>query len=109
MSERGSFVTQYIYCRRCAEAAKEILCDDRKGLCSQSILSWETHPQPTELPIIAGKVGGLYAGEEIDLFRDVLIPALEAKICHNVTIAVLPNNAEGEILTARPRIKPSSQ
>lgn len=55
MSERGSFITEYIYCDKCFEACKQILLGNTKWLNSLQI---------HELPIIAGKIGGLYCGEE---------------------------------------------
>ena len=66
MSERGSFATEYCYCDKCFEVLKKYLLDDKKYLCSVQI------PYPSDclneknekLPIIAGKLGGAYPGEE---------------------------------------------
>ena len=88
MSERGSFVTEYIYCVKCFKACERILVKDDKYLCGQSILTWQDATSK-ELPIIAGKIGGLYAGEEIDTFREKIISKLAKKICHSIRIAVL--------------------
>lgn len=102
MSERGSFVTEYIYCQKCFSAAKDVLLGDSKFLCSQTIISWEVHPQPTEMPIIAGKVGGCGAGDEVRLFENELIPVLEQKICHDLRIVVIPDSGNVALLTAKP-------
>ncbi len=85
MSERGSFVTQYIYCPDCFEAAKKILLGDGKYLDSTVI---------KDKPIIAGKIGGLYGGDEFTTFIGI-IPDLEKTICHNLRIAVL-SDSDGE-------------
>ncbi len=85
MSERGSFVTEYIYCNKCFEAAKKVLLNKNKWLCSTTIPSWEGG----ELPIIAGKIGGSFLGEELSTFRDDLIPKLALGLCHDLRLVVL--------------------
>lgn len=94
MSERGSFITSYMYCRKCFEASKVVLLMSTKYLCSVSIPTWDKESTEAELPIIAGKVGGLYSGEELDTFREELIPALRKVICHPMIIAVLAEKGE---------------
>jgi len=86
MSERGSFVTEYIYCQKCLEAAKLALLDNEKYLCSQQIKTWEEVGD--YLPIIAGKLGGLYTGEEVKTLIDTLKQSNQ-KPCHDVRIAVI--------------------
>ena len=101
MSERGSFVTEYIYCAHCLEAAREVLLRREKFLCSTEIPSWEGADPATYLPIIAGKVGGLYAGEELNTFEFDLCDELATRICHPLRIAVLAEQGE-EIFTVMP-------
>jgi len=105
MSERGSFCTEYIYCKQCFEAATAVLLERTKYLCSTTIPCYPTaagdHLE-RELPIVAGKIGGLYGAEELDIFRYKLIPALQRILCHPIRIAVLPDVGEGEIFTAKP-------
>lgn len=100
MSQRGSFVTEYIdCCSDCLNAAKEVLIDNHKYLSSIQLPSWangETH-----LPVIAGKLGGMYPGEEIDNFCRDLAPLLAAKIRHPIRIAVLAEIGQ-EIITVAP-------
>lgn len=86
MSERGSFVTEYIYCPKCLDAAKKALLDDEKYLCSRQLASWESDRE--FLPIISGKLGGLYAGEELSVIRDAL-KGSEERPCCPVRIAVV--------------------
>lgn len=101
MSERGSFCTEYIYCSKCFEALKSYFSSRiGKYLCGRPVASWED--ASLNLPIIAGKVGGLRFGEETSTFVYEIIPDLEQLICHQVRIAVIPESGNGEILTANP-------
>ncbi|MFH2044394.1 MAG: hypothetical protein ABIK92_04530 [Pseudomonadota bacterium] len=86
MSERGSFVTDYIYCDKCFIEAKKLLLHQIKELCSIVIPSWQPGK---ELPIIAGKVGGLSPSDQIIMFEVDLIPELEKVICHPIRIVLL--------------------
>jgi len=101
MSERGSFVTEYLYCKDCLEACKKHLLDNEKHLCSQVIQSWGGGVK--ELPIIAGKIGGGYSGEELVTFEYELVPKIQKDMCeeHNIKgepatirIAVLADGGE---------------
>jgi len=94
MSERGSFVTQYIYCVKCAEAAERILGGDSKHLTGFRIPIWRDSPTPTDLPIIAGKIAGLYSGGEIAVFEQEIVPLLSAALCHPLRVAVLAEQGE---------------
>ena len=102
-SERGSFVTDYLYCDDCVEAANTVLVGQGKHLCSLTIPSWQGGGK--ELPVIAGKIGGLYGGEEINTFELELIPKLEPLLCHNLRIAVLADNGKERLLIAHGRKK----
>lgn len=100
MSERGSFVTEYIHCDHCLAAVREVLISDHKFLCSQPIISW-SETTPSDLPVIAGKVGGLYQGEELNYFELEIIPELSKRVCHSLRIAVLAEVGE-RIFTVEP-------
>lgn len=99
MSERGSFVTEYIDCDKCFDGICKVLLKHKKHLNSIQIPHWDKDSKP--LPIIAGKIGGMYKGEELDIFELELIPEIEELICHKVRIAVLAENEE-RIFTAIP-------
>jgi len=98
MSERGSFVTEYIYCEDCRVAAQSVLLGQTKYLCSAFVHSWEGDEGKT-LPIIAGKIGGLYPGEEL---HDMVgyIEELQPELCHDLRICVLAETGQ-EIFTAK--------
>lgn len=92
MSERGSFVTEFIYCQECLKAAMSVLLSKDKYLMATLIPHWNGGEVP--LPVIAGKVGGLSPGEELITFEHDLIPKLERSICHKMRIAVLAESGE---------------
>jgi hypothetical protein len=92
MSELGSFVTQYICCEDCLNAVKKVLLSSDRNFMSVEIPHWNGGDKP--LPIIAGKISGLYAGEELDVFRDEFIPKIQPTICHEIRIAVIAEEGE---------------
>lgn len=94
MSDRGSFVTEYVYCGKCFEAIKKYLLGNEKYLCSTTIPSWCKSTEEPELPIIAGKFGGSYSGEELINFKYNIIPKIEKVICHKLRVAVLAEEGE---------------
>jgi len=98
MSERGSFVTEYFYCDKCFQKAKDILLGNEKYLCSRVIDSWT---KGETLPIIAGKIGGSYPGEELHIFELGLTEKLSKAICHPIRIAVLAECGQ-KIFTVEP-------
>lgn len=100
MSERGSFVTSYIFCGDCLRAAEKVLLDREKYLCSTKIPSWEENN--SHLPIIAGKVGASFPGGEFLEFEIKYIPSLKKLICHNMEIAVLSAEGECEVYKLTP-------
>ncbi len=98
MSERGSFITEYVYCDKCFRVVKKYLLMNNKYLCSTIIPSWE---EGKVLPIVAGKIGGSYSGEELNVFVYRIQPCLEKEICHKLRIVVLAENGQ-EIFTILP-------
>lgn len=101
MSERGSFVTQYIYCEKCLAVARKHLIDKEKYLCSVEIPSWIDNTSP-HLPIIAGKIGGLYQGEEIHTIAHEIGPKINNEICHSLTIVVIADSGTVGLIKCNP-------
>ena len=85
MSERGSFCTEYIYDSDCFNACKQVLISNDKYLKSVVIPSWQGNGY---LPIIAGKIGGTYSGEEIHDMEFVYIPKIQELMPKNETIRI---------------------
>ena len=100
MSERGSFVTQFIYCPECLASVVKVLGTSNKYLCGAEIPAWNGG----DSRIVAGKVGGLYPGEEIDTFTKEYVPQLELFLCHELRIAVLGEQGE-KVFHIKPRGK----
>jgi hypothetical protein len=94
MSERGSFVTEYIYCAACLKAVKRALRKWRGTVeCRQ--LSGRA--------IIAGFVSESYRGGELALFEHEIIPAIAAAACHPVRVAVLAEKGEKVFVAEKSR------
>lgn len=100
MSERGSFVTEYVYCPDCFNGLKKILLSKHKFLCSRVVRGWES--KNSNLPIIAGKIGGLFSGEEIITFDVYMRKSIESSICHSIRIAVIAEDGF-ELLEFKPK------
>lgn len=93
MSERGSFITEYVYCGACALVAAKFFSayGRHKYWCTQQLDSWIDGER---LPVFAGKLGGMYSGAELHDFEDGWGPELQAVICHPMRIAVLADGGE---------------
>lgn len=91
MSERGSFVTEYICCDKCFEAAKQILYQQTKELCGQVIDSW-TDQNDGKMPIIAGKIGS--PSSEVVFFEINILPKLQDVVCCDLRVAVISESGE---------------
>lgn len=104
MSERGSFVTQYVYCTKCFNSLIDVLLQNNCAVCSRVAPTWEEpheHAMPY-LPIISGKIsGGTTPGGELETMVECLLPEIEKRICHPVRIAVLAEEGE-RIYYAKP-------
>ena len=100
MSERGSFVTEFIYCDECLAAAKKVLVQDHGGMRSK-IISFPDR----DIPIIAGEVKGLYSGEELHAFEFELIEKLQASLCHDLRITVLAGQGQEIFLIKKDEVK----
>ena len=87
MSERGSFVTEYIYCKKCFDAAWEVLNRDGKWLHATIANGYGGDKAQTR--IISGGIRGLFPRQEIDDFKHEIIPLLQKVICHPLRMAVL--------------------
>lgn len=89
MSERGSFVTQYIYCQDCLVKVRQVFCQDRsKHLCATQIVAWEGSESPV-LPIVAGKLSSSFDGGEIQEMEDYLDSLRELGPCHRLMVSVI--------------------
>ena len=117
MSERGSFVTQYIYCKDCLGTLVKALCATSGKFFSPLQLPGyhgDNSQKPGQasnyeapMPIIAGKIGALGHGDDselVDRLRDVTV-------CCDVHFAVILDGchpAEYVMRGGEPGIEPVS-
>ncbi len=95
MSERGSFITEYIYCNKCLEAIRSIFEKEECGKYFHFIqIPKYNEVQEQDLPILAGKIGGSYRGEEIQTFEDNINLKISEKICHPVRLVVIAGGSD---------------
>lgn len=96
MSERGSFVTAYIYCERCFERALAVLQADHGG--------WLSEAHAFGGRRIAGRVDHTAPGHEPLVFTERGIDdALAAVLCHPLTIVVAPDCGQPQALVFEPK------
>ena len=93
MSDRGSFVTEFIYCPECFRAVEKILFDPESGLEPVVVRKGR---------IIAGYVKSMYPGGETTFFDIDCRRILEEAICHAVRVAVIPESGSAEVLIFEP-------
>lgn len=93
MSQRGAFVTEFMYCGECFEAVRDLL-NSPIGVQSCSIANDS---------ILTGAVLGSYPGEEVFYFDTEIRDKIEEKICHHVQIAVLAESQKGVVLDFLPK------
>lgn len=90
MSERGSFVTEYVYCGNCFEVLKKhLLADQDKWLYG--------HVIPGH-PIIAGKIGHTFSAGEVITFMSDYGNEIVKELCHPVRLMVICESVNWETL-----------
>ena len=92
MSERGSFVTQYMYCDKCWGRLEKVLCTGHKYLDGKSI---------NDNTIIAGRLGSCGPGSDIVMFKYELFNKENAP-CHPIKVALIPDSMNAEIVVVKP-------
>ena len=104
MSDRGSFVTEYIYCSDCLAVALEVLCRGEKYWDGGPVECTTGMNGEKPYPIVAGKVGcGGGWAEEVYVLEDELMPEMAKRICHSIRIAIIPETEGAEkIVTVYP-------
>ena len=100
MSERGSWVTQYIYCHKCFEAVKAALCQDDKFWRGQVIKMWGG--RDGDIHIAAGKVGALSYGGEVGTANEIIEETgIASKLCHDVRLTVMCDSGWDTVITIK--------
>lgn len=98
MSERGAWCTEYIHCDKCRAGFRAFLkktdatpLPDGKYWSGGEITAG----------VFAGRIGGLYAKEELHTWEQELEPELSPLICHDLRVAVIAEDGE-RFYTVRP-------
>lgn len=85
MSDRGTFITDCIYCEKCLNAVREEI--ERNNLVTVYMdQKNDTH--------VSGTIKEGCPGFEIAYFREYIIPEIEKRICHTIRIAVLAESGQ---------------
>ena len=98
MSDRGSFVTDYVYCKKCFDVLRKVLVS-HGGWIDVSVLQ---RPDGSDVPIMAGKISGTGGGDELVRMEFDVKPFLDDCLCHVVRIAVLPEGKESRLIVCGP-------
>lgn len=91
MSERGSWITEYIYCSKCAEQFRRFLIETGAHEPNKYWSGLEIVPGA----IFAGRIGGLYSGEEPHAWEE-LQEKLRPMLCHPIRVAVIPESESAQ-------------
>lgn len=98
MSERGSLITEYIYCMNCYKAIKKVLDDSplteyRANFAYNKMVVVTDYcaqfDDDGELPILAYKISESFSGGELVRFSSEVAPEIGKVICHPVRVAVM--------------------
>lgn len=92
MSERGTWVTEHIYCQQCVDRFQEFLIDSGCGTNGEKYWSY-VKLSPWSF---AGRISGLYSGEELHDW-DSIAEDLGKVLCHPVRVAVISDTAGEKI------------
>jgi hypothetical protein len=96
MSERGSFVTEYMYCERCFLGVGEALRD-------WYVSHYDKEVQVVAYRAYAGFATSTYSGGENVTFDCDIRRLIEPRICHPVQVAVMSEAIESrEVITYAP-------
>lgn len=108
MSERGSFVTQFIYCTGCLERMQAVLVGNvehgphGKYLIGERVQGIDRQTgRVYQLSIIAGKLGSCGPGDDLIMFQFDLFAPQNAP-CHPVRVALLADSGVSQIVRVMP-------
>jgi len=93
MSERGTFVTEFVHCNDCFEKVKKVLLsvDFRKEILYAYTLGKNA---------VAGQIRGSWSGEELWIFESNIIPKLnKLDLCHRLRISVISDSCGEKTFT----------
>lgn len=83
MSQRGSFISEFIYCDKCIDVLHDAL-----------------HGYKLVRGIVGGFIGGLYLGEEAYMMENIL-GRMADRLCHEARVIVMPESCPPVLLTVK--------
>lgn len=98
MSERGSFVTEFIYCADCRRALHKVFDDIRETKYFEPIYFGD----PEAPTLITGRIGSLSRDGEIIDFEHDYAPRIAASVCHPVRFAILADSGRSYAVKVHP-------
>lgn len=91
MSERGTFVTEWMYCEACREQALRVL----SGIPDLDVIHGHS--------VIAGRVSSSFVGGEVHVIEFDAAKELSSVLCHPLRISVLCDDATSDrVVVIRP-------
>jgi hypothetical protein len=86
MSERATYITNYIFCRKCLTELESVLPLNQR---------WkDSH----DFGYISGILKAYYPGEEYQLFEETYLDELILRnLCHEIQIALIPEDSNPTI------------
>lgn len=82
MSERGTFISEFVYCKHCLDSVA-------LAICGHEFIDSSISQNANGLGFISGRISGMAPGSELLTFELDIIPKIEGEICKPVRIAVL--------------------
>ena len=105
MSDRGHWTTQLVWCKDCAVVLYEYFVRPYNvGKWRAQALGAMPWSPGAKYWCIAGLVQGLYAGEEIHIFENIVTEELQEQLCHTVTFWVFAEAYDAPVsITVSPK------
>lgn len=98
MSERGSFITQYVYCGKCWRALLAALPSPTKWLAARPIVGYNNNE---EIEILAGKIGGT-STEDILYELEAYLAGIASKLCCPLEVVAVTDDSRYIVYTVKP-------
>ena len=89
MSERSTFISQFLVCQGCRAKVNEALLGEHLAcpIYAGQVVTIERYPYGEALPCVAGTLGGVYSGADSAMLAEVLESAPAP--CHPVLFSVV--------------------
>jgi hypothetical protein len=99
MSDRGSYITSYVHCAHCLLVLNEYLSNHtgkRLTFNGELIINQDFDRGEHPPAMIGGYLNEGYPGEVFTELKAIL-PKLRKKLCHDVQLCIIPEQAKAKI------------